>query len=811
MGAQFRGYQLTSYVSRGYYGATYRAENQIGKSFAVKLVPTELYARHGKSFEDEISRYAKLGHHPNIAELFDAGQLNLQLNGAEVAFYFIIMEWIDGVPLSQFVSETPITTSILYGAGLDLSAAILRFAECNLWHNDLNAQNILVKALSDEEIQTRRSESGYTLKVVDTGSAVFRQAFGHRELDDTAFLGRHLNTLKEAAERNPSLSREDQFFLSTMKTLVASLLDEDPSRRLSDPRQAGVELTTLYQARLSLLFTRDVRLSSPFDYLNANDFPSPAYINALFSSRFPWIHEITDAAAQSLLITGPRGCGKTMILRSMRLRTRLDGKPANDKDHFAKVVGAADYVAFFTSARLEIGNHILTTKLPPWVEREQVVIAYFHLLYLFEIIETLQYAVLHCGLRLDGVGETSFNQFLSAALGRQVLGLSSALEAIRALQAAIIDTPSDVVIPAALDDGVFLTRLCGTLAMAVPSFRNKSVVFLLDDFSLPKIPECVQRILLPIIWNSGGGYSFRVSAHSESVEYVDNRENVYQANRDFREISLGAEYISSVGEAKRRSLVDASVREMFAKRARLSGEPKLDVRSLVGSSSTEDIATEIRRRTREKKLRGMRYFGWGALLDLCSGDVSYIIDVIGLMMASRTDDTVPIPVDEQSQVIRQYARRELVRLQDQASTIANLYDVALNFGKVSLFKLQREDVGKGVHVRPAEYLRIEVDLGRASPEAKELISELLRKGVFIDGGISASSQGNPARRLVFRKLFTPAFPTTFRSRDTFAWVSNTFVEFVQNPPARLRAMMAEEGIAPDQQQYELDGLYNPGE
>jgi hypothetical protein len=207
----------------------------------------------------------------------------------------------------------------------------------------------------------------------------------------------------------------------------------------------------------------------------------------------------------------------------------------------------------------------------------------------------------------------------------------------------------------------------------------------------------------------------------------------------------------------------------------------------------------------------MRYYGWGALLDLCSGDVSYLIDVIGLMMASRSSDTVPIPVDEQSQVIRQYARRELVRLQDQASTIANLYDVALNFGKASLFKLQREDVGKGANARPAEFLRIEVDLGRASTEANDLISELLRKGVFIDGGISASSQGNPARRLVFRKLLTPAFPTTFRSRDTFAWVSNRFVEFVRNPPASLREMMAEEGISPDQQQYELDGLYNPGE
>lgn len=810
-GAEFRGFTLTKYVNRGYYGATFQATNRIGKSFAVKLVPTDLYELNDKSFSEEISRYSKLGRHPNIAELFDAGQVSLMIGDHEVDFHFIVMEWIDGVPLTSFIAHNPITASMLYGAGLDLASALARFTECNLWHNDLNAQNILVKQLSDDELQTRRSESPYTLKIVDTGSAVFRQAFGHKRLDDITFLGRHLNSLKEAAERNPHLSREDRFFLSTTKTLIARLLDEDPARRLDDSRQAAIELTALYQARLSLLFSRDVKLSSPFDYLNANDFPSPAYINALFSSGFPWIPEIADAAAQSLLITGPRGSGKTMILRSMRLRTRLDGETPNDRQRFDYTIAQSDYVAFFTSARLEIGNHILTTKLPAWVEREEVVVAYFHLLYLFEIIETLQYAVLHCGLELDGVGERTFTSLLSIALASQVLGLGSALEAIRAFQARIIDEPEAVDIPVTLSDGIFLSRLCSALAKAVPSFQNKSIVFLLDDFSLPKIPEVVQRVLLPIIWNSGGGYSFRVSAHSESVEYTDTRGNVYQANRDFREISLGAQYIVSLGDAKRRAMVDSSVTEMFAKRAKLSGKPWLDVKTLVGPGSTEDIAAEIRRRASDKSLRAMRYHGWSALLDLCSGDVSYIIDVIGQMMASQTADTTSIPIDEQSQFIRQYGRRELVRLQDHSSSVANLYDVALNFGKISLFKLQREDRPNGPGSRPAEYLRIEVDLGKSSLDAQNLISELLRSGVFIDGGISASSGGNPARRLVFRKLFTPAFPTTFRNRDTFAWRSPRFLEFVHNPSAFLRGMMAEEGIGPEQQQLELDDLFNPGE
>jgi hypothetical protein len=121
-----------------------------------------------------------------------------------------------------------------------------------------------------------------------------------------------------------------------------------------------------------------------------------------------------------------------------------------------------------------------------------------------------------------------------------------------------------------------------------------------------------------------------------------------------------------------------------------------------------------------------------------------------------------------------------------------------------------EEVGHGENRRPAEYLRIEVQLDqKALDDARIAIAEVVRNGVFIDGGFSTSSQGIPARRLIFRKLYTPAFPTTFNSRDTFPMTSRHFVEFVRNPASHLRRLLGESGIQPDQQQFVLDGLFEP--
>ena len=133
--------------------------------------------------------------------------------------------------------------------------------------------------------------------------------------------------------------------------------------------------------------------------------------------------------------------------------------------------------------------------------------------------------------------------------------------------------------------------------------------------------------------------------------------------------------------------------------------------------------------------------------------------------------------------------------------------IAQSFGKFSLYKLLNKDVGQPP--RPAEHLRLEIEIEALTGGTREAVGELLRSGVFVDGGFSSSSKGKPARRLIFRKLFTPVFPTTYRNRDTWPMTARHFEQFVQDPERYVKLVMGKDGVPPDEQQLQWETLIDP--
>ncbi|MEY9633469.1 hypothetical protein ABIF66_001698 [Bradyrhizobium japonicum] len=811
VGSAIDSYSLEKDVGRGHSGSTFRASNRIGKPFALKLIPALHYAKLGKSFEEEIRRYKLLGSHPNIADLIDAGTVEIELRNVKLILHFVVMEWIDGITLTNYLQSTQSSTAEIFGIVLDVLAGLERCATVNLWHNDLNSDNILLKTIADEERLTRRIESPYLSKIVDFGSLVFREGKLAGRLSDLTFLGVHLNELiKTVLAKGMALTKEDRFCLTNLEAVVARLVDESPDRGLTDVKDAINEVDDLYQQRFLLSESQDVRLENPFLYLDANGFPNDAFINYLFSDHFPWVRDIASPEIQATLITGPRGCGKTMLLRSMRLKTRLHPFSAGETTSgIAERLRNDQQIAFYVSARIEIGNHCILSKLPRWAESEELIIYYFFLLYAVEVLETLYLGIAKKLFRVSSRSEANLCQFMSVALE---IGSShtfaSCLRLAREMQHAIVSDSLSSPPGRSMLTSRFLSELTHQVRSLAPFFANKPVTFLLDDFSAPKIPDAMQRVLLPIIWNPGGGYSFRVSAHSESVATEDVRHNQYEVNRDFREVNLGQYYLNSIDIDRNEATIEADISDIFARRFRASEKfEQVTLKGFLGEDYDGHFGREIRERSGKKTARGVRYFGSNTLVKLCSGDISYLIDMVGRMFREQTDS--PIKQSTQHRVIRQYAWKQLYRLNDYQQAPCNLYECALNFGKLSLLKLLGDEVKEKGEGRPAEYLRIEVAFDDNIERIRPIIASLLRAGVFVDGGFSNSSQGVPARRLLFRKIFTPAFPTTYNSRDTFAWSARRFLEFVDDPERFLRRAAAEQGIRPDDQLTFISSLASP--
>ncbi|MGD1923177.1 MAG: protein kinase [Paracoccaceae bacterium] len=803
------GFLLEKYVGRGHYGAVFKVKNRIGRDYALKLVPVALYDSAGKEFGDEVSKYIRIGQHTNIASLENAGHHTATIMGQVVEFYFIVMEWVEGTTLTEFIKESPRSPSDILSVLFDVSAALERFEDQILWLNDLNSDNILVQEIDKSQSLTRKHDSRYLCKIVDTGSAVFRGVKDSGRLSDLKFLAFHINELRTASlEILSGSTREEQYLMQGITILISRLFDESEQRSIVSARALAVELETLYKSRLLLSSQKAIELEDPFGFLNASEFPD-GYINILFSRGVPWIQSISSAESKNTLITGPRGCGKTMLLRSMSLSTRmLPSTPDETIESIRERLNSDTFLAFFVSARIEIGNHCSLTRLPKWAESEEQNVLYFTLLFVNEVLETLELGQVSGIWKLSPYDEAAFCAFLSKSLGVDSFGSVSALASqVKKLQNRLIRSELDNSFHFSNLGPSFFTQMSTRLTTLCSNFAGKQVVYLLDDFSRPKVPPQVQRALLPIIFNIGGDYSFRVSAHSESTERVDVRQNRYEIPREYREINLGGAYLEATSTASSESAVDNFVEDIFSRRFAYSKDLKgTNLVDLLGNDDSGPIADRLRKLHEAKTARTFRYHGRNTVLKLCSGDISYLIDMVGRI--DRQKKARQASINMQHNVIRQYAWKELYGLKDVSpESKIDLFQIALSFGKLSRFKLISASGNSGsASTGSGEFLKIEVELDQASSSVANAIADLLQSGVFVDGGFSNSSKGSPTRKLFFRKIFTPAFPTTYNSGNTLPMTAATFEIFTKTPDQYLRSRMAEAGVVPSDQPSLLDQL-----
>lgn len=140
--ARIGAYRIISRIGRGGMGAVYRGERDSGDFThvtAIKIIKPGLLSQSLiERFRRERQTLASL-RHPNIAQLYDGGE-------TEDGSPYIIMEFVDGLPLLQWASEHRANLATRRRLFLDICAATA-FAHRNLIvHRDLTPSNVLVTA-----------------------------------------------------------------------------------------------------------------------------------------------------------------------------------------------------------------------------------------------------------------------------------------------------------------------------------------------------------------------------------------------------------------------------------------------------------------------------------------------------------------------------------------------------------------------------------------------------------------------------------------------------------------------------------------
>ncbi|MHC4389972.1 MAG: serine/threonine protein kinase [Planctomycetota bacterium] len=133
-GTPFGRYVLVSELGRGGMGVVYRAyQSELKRHCALKV----LHGADGERLVHEGQAVAKLGKHPNIVSVFDAGLVN--------GTAYIAMELVKGTPLDELLQKNgPMPEEQLLQIGYKTALALHHAHMENLVHRDMKPANIIL-------------------------------------------------------------------------------------------------------------------------------------------------------------------------------------------------------------------------------------------------------------------------------------------------------------------------------------------------------------------------------------------------------------------------------------------------------------------------------------------------------------------------------------------------------------------------------------------------------------------------------------------------------------------------------------------
>ncbi|MDB6005569.1 MAG: hypothetical protein JWR15_2556, partial [Prosthecobacter sp.] len=150
--AAFPHLEVTGFIGSGGMGAVFKARQpQLDRFVALKILPSELASQPGFSerFQREAQALARLSH-PHIVTVHDFGRAG--------DFYFLLMEFIDGVNLRQLLQTKRLTPKEALSIVPPVCEALQCAHDHGIVHRDIKPENLLI-------------DKAGTVKIADFGIA----------------------------------------------------------------------------------------------------------------------------------------------------------------------------------------------------------------------------------------------------------------------------------------------------------------------------------------------------------------------------------------------------------------------------------------------------------------------------------------------------------------------------------------------------------------------------------------------------------------------------------------------------------------
>lgn len=760
MPSKIDGWAVEGWLGRGFYSAVYKVVHPVtGLPAAVKITPVQVYeppdekdtTRGGyahKDFSDEWKVHSSLNDVPSIVDLIDVGtDTPVRFGETEVNCHWMRMAYAEGPSLDDVIADGQVNPREAAQIALDLLSLVDEMRQRGIHHNDLHGGNAVVEHLPEERARRGAIHSYVALRVFDLGSASekSRSLTGDPpRFNDLEWVASHIGALVDAYEGRHAgqMDQRDMRMCAQLRRVASIYCGTD---HLRPPRPAdmakAIEAVWSFSAQPS---QQPLILDFLSQHYNALMLPAHFAPELLFDPDSRWASRLTGPGPQ--LVVGMRGCGKTMLLRSLEWAAHARRRSNETDVDFRTRLEEAPLGLFVSCASL-----LRTPKAgSPDAPLHRLFLAFAR-----EAVLAVSAVDLDRTSEVQFSGLDDLSRLLSDTLPwfelpantRDIVAMEQAIEA------ALHKVPPEGSPP--ISPHTAFERLAEVVRRLVDIWAEKPVLYLLDDVSTRFLPVVDVEELLSQFCLKSSVFGFKISTESQTLALTTPGGALAREGRDYKMFDLGREVLSNLGGGRGVRFLEGVLR----RRQELT--PGSDPRrpsDILGCQPLEAIAQAIHDESGGKT---PVYWGIQALAGMCVGDIGDVLQMYELMLDRAEGGEVTPQI--QHQVALDFSEQRLLNLTGRDGWL-NAH--ATSFAQAS----NRELKESGDRLR--QYTQAYIRIPPEQPDIFDKVVKLVDEGVFVFvGGTPRYKLVTDAPKLLFKVAFRKVLGLSFRiplsMRDRF--------------------------------------------
>ena len=801
-------FKIEKALGRGFYAATYLATfGSLGAKAVLKVTPQETYRYFGKDFAAESRLHLEVsGGTQHLAGIINTYDLDVEFGDTVIPCHVAYLDYVEGPTLDKFLADSANRTARnLAQITVDLFSLMQELSTKQKYHNDLHDRNIIIQRLNRANYRSGDTiEPSIRAVAIDLGSLaeMSKSVPANQRLGDLLQVVRHILDFRNYLLDSPNNISDMEYRLAIQLDRIGHMLAPDPLVQREPPFNEFARQILEGYGHSSSPWKAPSELRSFSESYNAQTL-HPSFVRRLLvDPDGEWLDTISAKGPQ--VITGIRGCGKTMLLKALQSHSQISHHDENsaDTDEAIANIRKDRYVGLYvpTNRLLDTLGSSPTSVHEPYV---RLFVAYAW--------EGLR-AARHLGELDAATLPPGYWRHIGRAVAAYVTGVSG-----------LDDTPTELALEnelfqilVSLDRGESAFKLGASPAVAFPAlaeavkrtsdvWADATVLFLLDDVSTRNLSESDIGKLLGTLLFAHPHCAFKMTTEVQTMELILKSPGLIETarvGRDYDTFDLSAKVVDKLNDRRGVEFVE---RILTSRAEFYPRHPALSPRQLLGEDSLKEIALDIATTSDNAPKRKGVYRGIKALTSLCVGDIGDILKIYEAIISHYDEGSpVPIPYDTQSGEFQGYCSKQLYHLNRRKG---ELKDFALAFAQAAHRLMVKsatapKEANRG-ELRQYTQMYVRVTAGDMVWQFEKL-RELIDAGVFVlrggpDVPRTKTRDSNPTQHfiLTYRKLYGLSSYIGLSNRDRFELSGKDLIEWLKNPQSGAEILGRNLGLGND--------------